>query len=41
MFEAGLLTEEMLDRARQELATWYTDPRAFCFWATVFDAGRA
>ena len=41
MINAGLLDEEMLDRARQELREWYANPHAFYYYALLFVAGRA
>ena len=40
-FAAGLLDEDTFDRARQELAAWYADPRAFYYYGLLFVAGKA
>jgi ubiquinone/menaquinone biosynthesis C-methylase UbiE len=41
VFEEGLLDEDTLARARQELMAWYKHPHAFHFHTYVFAAGKA
>jgi len=40
IIDAGLLTENMIELAQQELADWYADPRAF-YYGLLMVAGRA
>ena len=41
IYAEGLLDHATAERAREELAAWRKDARAFHFWACVFMAGRA
>ncbi len=40
MIAMGLLDEETLEGAKEEVRAWYKDPAAFQFWPEVFAAGR-
>jgi ubiquinone/menaquinone biosynthesis C-methylase UbiE len=41
VLDSGLLNEEMLNKARLELAEWYNNPHAFFYYALLFVAGKA
>jgi hypothetical protein len=41
IIDAGLLTDNMIKLAQQELAAWYANPHAFYYYAVLLVASRA